>query len=211
MKKLLFSVTSSLVALTLPAGVIAGSCDALNEKYPILGSKIVPTELGPKIISTVKVPVYVDDIDELNDAILEARMNAKNQISEFMSETIEKDCKRKTTKLSKRLISKDSSGEAGSYSAEKNKEIVCSTTSSTSALLKGVVDIAQCYEPGKYVKLTLGIKPSTLLSAAELSRNIREGVKSNKNFNNSSPLNNSPNNSNGLIPTEGFSYIDESF
>ena len=73
MKKLLFSVTSGLVALSLPAGVIAGSCDALNEKYPVLGSKIVPTELGPKIISTVKVPVYVDDIDELNELGIEIK------------------------------------------------------------------------------------------------------------------------------------------
>ena len=59
--------------------------------------------------------------------------------------------------------------------------------------------------------MTVGIKPSTLLSAAELSKNIREGVKSNEKFNNSSPMNNSQNNSNGLIPTEGFSYMDESF
>ena len=208
MKKFLFSISSYIVALTLPSGVIAGSCDALNEKYPVIGSKIIPTEMGPKIISTVKVPVFVNDIDELNDAILEARMNAKVQISEFMSETIAKECKRKSTKLSKRLISKDSSGESGSYSAEKNKEIICDTTSSTSALLKGVVDIAQCYEPGNFIKLTVGIKPSTLISAAELSRNIREGVKNSENFINSNQIND---NSNGLIPTEGFSFIDDSF
>ena len=59
--------------------------------------------------------------------------------------------------------------------------------------------------------MTVGIKPSTLISASELTKNINEGVQSNKNFNDSSPLNNSRNESNGLIPTEGFSYIDESF
>lgn len=213
MKKPLLLITSSLVALTFPSAAFAGSCAAFNEKYPALGTKVIPTELGPKIISTVKTPVFVNDVDELNDAMIEAKMDAKVQISQFMNETISNECQRKTSKLSRRLISKDSSGESGSYSAEKNKEIICSTTSSTAALLKGVVDIAQCYEKsGGYIKWAVGIKPSTLISAAELSKNINEGVKSNQNFSSTSPINNdSQQNSNGLIPTEGFSFIDESF
>ena len=88
----------------------------------------------------------------------------------------------------------------------------CSTTTSTAALLKGVVDVGQCYEKsGGYLQWAVGISPSTLMSAAELSKNINEGVKSNAKFNNSSPVSNSGTNSNGLIPTEGFSYIDDSF
>ena len=211
MKKLFLTISSSLVALSFPSGVFA-SCANFSEKFPSLGAKVIPTELGPKIVSAVRTPVFVDDVDELNDAMMEAKMDAKVQISQFLNETIANECKRKSSKLSRRVISKDSSGESGTYDAEKNKEIVCSTTTSTAALLKGVVDIGQCYEKsGGYLQWAVGISPSTLMSAAELSKNINEGVKSNAKFNNSSPVSNSGTNSNGLIPTEGFSYIDDSF
>ena len=61
-----------------------------------------------KIVSAVRTPVFVDDVDELNDAMMEAKMDAKVQISQFLNETIANECKRKSSKLSRRVISKDS-------------------------------------------------------------------------------------------------------
>ena len=106
--------------------------------------------------------------------------------------------------MSTRFLTKDPDGQSGNYSKTTTKEIICNTRTSTSGLVKGAVTVEQCYQKGKFVKLTIGISPKTLKQAATIQDNINYGMEAT----NSSNI---TNNSDGLVPTDGFYYVDEDF
>ena len=51
----------------------------------------------------------------------------------------------------------------------KSKEMLCKSIESTSSLLRGVSDVGRCYTPGKFVMVTIGIKPSTVAEVNKLN------------------------------------------
>ena len=197
---------ASSLSILLPANVFAQQCT--NYKFDQMGVKIFDTEQGPKIVSTGQASVLIDDIDEVNDAFDEAKLNAKKEIVKFYNgDGLKEECSNGESKISTRLLSKDPDGESGSYSKTTTKEIICNTRTNTSGLVKGAVTVEQCYQKGEYVQLTLGISPKTLKQAAGLKDNIEYGVMDP----NTSADTANKNRSGGLVPTEGFYYVDEDF
>ncbi len=204
--KIFAASTSLFVSFLLPLNAFASSCKDYPSKN---GATIIPQEKGPKIISTYQVSVPFDDADEVMDAYAEARAEAKAQISDFMESKIAKDCERKTNKLSKTLMSKDPSGnESKNVNIEKIKTTLCSTVESTAAILNGVVDVGRCYTPGKFVKLTIGIKPETIVSASRLNQNMKN---SRNNSGSGFSSNNSGSNSSGFNSMDGYSDYNSDF
>ena len=204
--KILASSASLFVSFLLPLNAFASSCQDYPSKN---GATVIPQENGPKIISTYQVSVPFDDADEVMDAYAEAKAEAKAQISEFMQTKIAKDCERKSNKLSKTLMSKDPEGnESKNVNIEKIKTTLCSTVESTEAILNGVVDVGRCYTPGKFVKVTIGIKPETIASASRLNQNMKN---SRNNSGSGFSSNNSGSNSSGFNSMDGYSDYNSDF
>ena len=204
--KIVAASTSLLVSFFLPLNAFASSCKDYPSKN---GATVIPQEKGPKIISTYQVSVPFDDADEVMDAYAEAKAEAKAQIAEFMQTKIAKDCERKTNKLSRTLMSKDPEGnESKSVNIEKIKTTLCSTVESTEAILNGVVDVGRCYTPGKFVKVTIGIKPETIVSASRLNQNMKN---SRNNSGSGFSSNNSGSNSSGFNSMDGYSDYNSDF
>ena len=203
MKKLIFGICAASLSILFPANIFAAQCE--NYKFSQLGIKVIDTEEGPKIVSTGQATVIIDDIDEVKDAFDEAKLEAKAEIVKFYNdETLQEECNSGENVIKNRSLTKNFEGESGSYNKTRIKETLCNTRTSTEGLLKGVVTVEQCYQKGEYVKLTIGISPKTLKQAANIKDNINYGMQDT----NSS---NTTNYSNGLVPTDGFYYVDEDF
>ena len=203
MKKLIFGICAASLSILFPANLFAAQCE--NYKFSQMGVKVIETEEGPKIISTAQASVLIDDIDEMNDAFEEAKVNAKVAIVEFYNkEELTRECNRPDNKFSTRFLTNNTDGASGNYNKTVTKEVLCNTRTKAEGLLKGVVTVEQCYQKGEYVKLTIGISPKTLKQAATIQDNINYGMED---TNSSSTTNKS----NGLVPTDGFYYVDEDF
>ena len=203
MNKFVIGICAASLSILFPANLFAAQCE--NYKFSQLGVKVIDTEEGPKIVSTGQATVIIDDIDEVKDAFDEAKLEAKAEIVKFYNdETLQEECNSGENVIKNRSLTKNFEGESGSYNKTRIKETLCNTRTSTEGLLKGVVTVEQCYQKGEYVKLTIGISPKTLKQAANIKDNINYGMQDT----NSS---NTTNNSNGLVPTDGFYYVDEDF
>ena len=203
MKKFIFGICAASLSILFPANVFAAQCE--NYKFSQLGVKVIPTEEGPKIVSTGQASVLIDDIDEVNDAYEEARLNAKSEVVKFYNdESLVTECNNGKSNLSTRFLTNNTDGESGNYNKTVTKEVLCNTRTKTEGLLKGVVTVEQCYQKGEYVKLTIGISPKTLKQAATIQDNINYGMDDTNSSNTTYK-------SNGLVPTDGFYYVDEDF
>ena len=135
-------------------------------------------------------------------------LEAKALISDLMTTEIAKDCQRNSNKISRKLLSKDPTGnESVQVNDEVIKEKICNLIESTSAVLKGVTDVGQCYEPGKHVYVTIGIKPETIAAASELSNSMKN-IKTFKDISGSSQTKSY---SDSSLNVEGFSNFDPDF
>ena len=196
MQKLLFDLiynsfiaTALLLFIGQSSALGVQSCNDYPER---VGRKIVDTPLGLKILSTAQVSVPFDDVDLYIDAIDEATMEAKAAISSYLSEQISKDC---VTNIEKKIVQDDMkmklsaqvepsldmngenniendqrirfAGEGKMVDIQKIKNTLCSLTSSTSALLRNVDIISSCYNQGRFVLVTVGIKPSVFFKLSD--------------------------------------------
>jgi hypothetical protein len=81
-----------LILLFLPQLGLADNCN----NYPLIQGIDVSTVEGseiPKIISTGKAIPFSTDVSDVNDALTEARLEAKAGISRFMNEISTSDTK----------------------------------------------------------------------------------------------------------------------
>ena len=186
---------------------ISSFASCVDYPYRTIGAKIIPTENNNiKVISSYRVGVNFDDSDEVVDAIAEARSEAKASIADLMTTEIAKDCARSSKKLSRKLLSKDPTGtETIQVDDEKVKETICNLVGNTRAVLNGVASVGQCYEPGKHVYVTIGIKPETIAAASQLGENMRSIKKLND------IKGGSQNGGNSTRNVEGFSDFDADF
>ena len=165
-----FGITTIISILT--AGYIFG---AGCEDYPFSPGDIsaTATPKGVKILATAAVAVDFDDQDEVLDAIMEAKLEAKALISDYFTELVnaEKSVESSGTKKIK------FSGKTKTAEKEKMKKILKKLSSKSQALLRGVVKLASCYEPGQKVLVSVGLKPETIALAEKATGAIAESVK----------------------------------
>ena len=150
------------VFLFFSRSLLAASCT----DYPYdEGMSVQETDAGIKLISTGAVSISSGDQDSIRDSKNEATLEAKLLISKFLNEEIESD--EKITKIVNETKSMQGS----------NKDIVRSETierlknirNSSKALLKGVVILGNCYTKDYEVRVSVGIKPETIIAVEKLN------------------------------------------
>jgi hypothetical protein len=153
-------------------GVQAEGCD----NYPYTAGEIAyqETPAGPKILSTGAATVEFDDVDEVNDARMEAELEAKNTISKFFNEELSSNERIESSALQKITIVKGSDGQEKTASKDKVKATLRAISSNSRSLLRGVVKLAECYNKGKMVMVTVGLKPETIAAAEAGTKEIGE-------------------------------------
>jgi len=177
--------------------VYADDCSS----YPLTdGLSIEQTPSGTKYLSTATASVLFDDIDEVLDTLHEAELYAKANISEFFDETIQND-----DSLDKAI---DSSVKisGGQKAITKNvlKTQLREIRKSSRSLLKGVIRLGECYTKGKFVRVTVGLKPETIAAAGATQAQINTANQTVQNSNQTESEGASNSNSN-LNESEGFS------
>jgi hypothetical protein len=127
----------------------------------------------PKIISTERAVPFSDDIAHVDDAYDEARLAAKAEISKLMSELVSSSETR--NRVTDRIA--ETKGVQRDTASRTVEHIVKAYSSSSQAMLRGVVVLGDCYTPGKEVRVTVGLKPETLAQAAGLAQATSDSLK----------------------------------
>ena len=153
----------SSLALLIPTTVNAGgTCD----DYPFVAkeTKLVNYENGLGIQITQQVAVFADDADVVDMAMEEAEASGRVAVKQFIEEKIEsrKDFSNKAVQN----MTLNSDGKKGSL--EKTKTQLKEMSLAASGLQRGVVTLGSCYTPGKYVRVTVGLKPDTVMAAGKM-------------------------------------------
>ena len=112
------------------------------------------------IYSTSKVKVFFDDLEEIQDAYMEAENNAIVQISRFLQTDV---------KYNKKyfLLNDKNSIEEGENTKESKKETAKSNFDSEFSL-SGIKIVKQCYEKNKFVKVTVLLDEKSIKKANEM-------------------------------------------
>ena len=161
----------ALTMLIINSGVTwSASC----EGYPYSDGMNVESLGGDKfkILSTSSATVDFDDTDDIRDAREEATMQAKAQISQFVSETIKKD--EDVTRVVDKM--KIEQGAEKTVNKKAVKQTLMHLANSTQELLRGIVPLGDCYTPLKEVWVTVGIKPETIDLAGNVAGKISQSI-----------------------------------
>ena len=189
----------AIIAPLAPSfGVAAEGCDA----YPLSdGMSAEVTDRGPKIVSTASIAVNIDDQSEVLDAMKEAEMAAKAQISKFFNETISSDeSVDKAVETQVKIV-----GDQKSTTRTELKKQLSSMRNSSQSLIKGSVKIGDCYTKGKFVRVSIGIKPETAAAAASGQQMMQGSSSAKPNTSQSAPSGGKPNGVDGFSNTSNIS------
>jgi hypothetical protein len=138
-------------------------------QYPkSVGIEYVEVVGGFKILSTARASVPLDDSELYLDGIEEATLEAKIAISEFFREEVSQSCNSETSTIKNIKIQ----GEEKDLDFQKIKTNLCTAIASTQTMLRGVLLLGNCYTPGKFVLVTVGVKPDSTKAAAVSTNNM---------------------------------------
>jgi hypothetical protein len=165
--KFLLVMTSMSIA-SVTSSYAATSC----EGYPLNdGMAVDSTAKGPKIMSTVSVAVALDDNAEVLDAIREGELTAKAQIAEFLDQIVQSETALNVAVDTQIQIV----GDRKTVTKDTIKTQLRAVRSHSSALLKGVIRLGDCYTKGRFVRVTIGLKPETVGVASDTETSIEDG------------------------------------
>ena len=119
------------------------------------------------IYSTAQVKVFFDDLEEIQDAYMEAENNAIVQIARFLQTDV---------KYNKKyfLLNDQNSIEEGENTKESKKETAKSNFDSEFSL-SGIKIVKQCYEKNKFVKVTVLLDEKSIKKANKMRTIFLEG------------------------------------
>ena len=158
----IFLLLSSLSLLNPTAVIAEGTC--AEYKYKARQSKIEPTEKGLKIVTTAQASVLADDADLVDMALEEAEAKARVAVQKFIKTEIES-----RTDFSDSAITNITTNPDGkNFNQERTKSQLKEMSLAANGLQRGVVTLGSCYTPGKVVRVTVGVKPETVLAAGSL-------------------------------------------
>lgn len=165
------SVAIAIIASCFFVNITAfgASCDDYEYREGIF---VQDVDGGTKILATGSASVSFDDVEAIKDAREEASMEAKAIISKFLTEEIMSD-----EKINK--VVKDSSSMSGSSRTSQRSSLVERLKvmrNRSSALLRGVVPLGDCYTKAREVRVTVGIKPETIRSAGNLAGGMASSI-----------------------------------
>jgi hypothetical protein len=159
------------LALAVPSGGWAQGC----ADYPFgNGMNVDTVDEGVRIIATASVGVSFDDVDSVNDARAEAQLAARALIVRFMSEGIQSE------QEVRRAVQETRSMQGEARQAVRNETIqrVRNLAGNASGMLRGAVDLGECYTPGRELRVSVGLKPETIAQAEGLSGQVQRSLTS---------------------------------
>ena len=173
-----YLIKALMVVLLLSSGALySGVCD----DYPYSHGDIdilVNTEEEIKILATAEEEVLFNDLDLRIEAQDIAKEAAKVVMASFMQEEISNYCQTDTQQASNVKFSSENP-ETKQVEVEKTKERLCTMSSYTSTLLRGVDKVDGCVQmsdqPRKVV-VTVGIKTENILAAERMASQINESI-----------------------------------
>ena len=166
------------VLLFSSGALYSGTCD----DYPYSHGDIdilVNTEEEIKILATAEEEVLFNDLDLRIEAQEIAGDLARVVLAGYLEQEIFDSCQRDKQQASNVKFSSDNP-ETKQADVEKAKERLCTMSSNTSALLRGVVKVDGCVQmsdqPRKVV-VTVGIKTENILAAERMASQINESIE----------------------------------
>ena len=190
----------SIISMFFAQVVYAADCSTYPQQR---GVNVINGDSGMKILSTAMATVPIDDAELYLDGLDDATLEAKVSISKFIEEDIAQSCTSDTASMQNIKIN----GEEKSVDYEKVKTKLCSMSSNTQILMRGAVVLGECYTPGKFVMVTVGIKPELIAAAEELSNSMDNSINSDSSSSNSNSSGVS--NDGSLTSIEGYSNTDQ--
>jgi transcriptional regulator of met regulon len=174
-----YLIKALAVVLLFNSGALySGVCD----DYPYSHGEIdiiTNTEEEIKIVATAEEEVLFNDLDLRIEAQDIAKEAAKVVMASFMQEEISNYCQTDTQKASNVKFSSENP-ETKQVEIEKTKVRLCTMSSNTSALLRGVDKVDGCVQmndqPRKVV-VTVGIKTENILAAERMASQINESIE----------------------------------
>ncbi len=151
-----------LFFVALPAH--AEGCDG----YPFAPGEICyqQTNGGMKLLGTGVAEVFADDTDEVQDAVVEATLEAKAAISKFLNRW---GASKESIESWVDVIRKDRNDwQCLSEVAPAKKSV------QLEALLVGAVKLSECYDKGQQVLVSVTITPGTVAAALDSLNRIEE-------------------------------------
>ena len=157
-----FFLISFLALITPTAAMAEGTC--ADYKYKGKQSKIEPTEKGLKIVTTAQASVLADDTDLVEMAMEEAEASARTAVQQFIKTEIDS-----RTDFSNKAVQNITLNDKGKkFDVEKTKSQLKEMSLAAAGLQRGVIPLGSCYTPGKFVRVTVGVKPETVLAAGNM-------------------------------------------
>jgi len=154
---------------------IAGACS--NYPYKV-GVSVEALAEGTQIISTASVVPFASDAVAVKDAFDEATLEAKATISKFIKEDISSS-ETLNKSVSEIIVLQDGD-------SSKQRKVILDKVqrlqNSSSALLKGVVILGDCYTFGREVRVSVGIHPDTIANAERLANDQRNKASLGRGF-----------------------------
>ena len=173
-----YLIKALAVVLLFNSGALySGVCD----DYPYSHGEIdilINTEEEIKILATAEEEVLFNDLDLRIEAQEIAGTLARALFAGFLEEGIFDSCQRDKQQASNVKFTSENP-ETKDADVEKTKDRLCTLSSSTSALLRGVIQVDSCFQmsdqPRKVV-VTVGIKTENILGAERMASQINESI-----------------------------------
>lgn len=159
--------------------VFAGSC----EGAPDTGTVFKWTGPGTwKIMTTVRQPISSANERKVEFAFKKLDLKAQRDLAQWLSTNVKSGSKLTTSEKETFVIG--ANDEASEEALEGFNELVEEFSSSTEALLVGMVNIGRCHTLGEEVRLTKGINSENIAAAQNMkNQNFDEGTQSNSSNN----------------------------
>ncbi len=157
---LIFSASLSF----LTAEAVKSSC--VDYPYVPMQTKFIPKEDGTfSLQMTQEASVRADSQSQKSRALKIAQLRAEQSISKFIKQELEGKDEFSTEAVENSV--ENSNGV--DWNIEEATTFIETVAASSKNLISGIIPIGSCYEPGKYVRVTVGIKPETISAAINTS------------------------------------------
>ena len=166
MKKLVVLSCFAATYLAVMGNALAASCT--DYPYGVGGSPEIIDSNKFKFLYTSSVAVNIDDISVINDAREEATLEAKAGIARYLEEILKSETEINKIVDESVLIK----GDSKSAARVEAKKTLKTLSGSTQRLLKGVAVLGDCYTKGTELRVTVGIKPETIMNAGTISNEM---------------------------------------
>tara|TARA_B100000214_G_scaffold375418_1_gene361659 strand:- start:5536 stop:6183 length:648 start_codon:yes stop_codon:yes gene_type:complete len=149
-------------SLSLFTAQVARAEGCSDYPYAPMQTKFVPKADGTfSLQMTQEASVRADSQRQKSRALKIAQLRAEQAVSKFIKQELEG----KDSFSNEAIEDSVENADGVDWKVEEAQTFIESVAASSKNLIRGIIPIGSCYEPGKYVRVTVGIKPETMTAA----------------------------------------------